>query len=161
MDMSLPVFCLHQKKKKKSQPKFNATAELVSFPPVNNILTLACESYGTSLLSHGLEKKWGSFQTHDTVLTSWTYQVSLLAASGLMTCCIHSAHRSVIACPSSQQLLDFITIKKKKKTTQLHISLTLSMLFLITVQHLFMLYICPVQSLISCFFFQPSPNEGQ
>lgn len=136
MDMSSPVFCLHQKKKKKSQPKFKATAVLST--PANNILTLACESYGTSLLFHGLEKKWGSFQTHDTVLTSWTYQVSLLAASGLMTCCIHSAHRSVIACPSSQQLLDCITIKKKK-TTQLHISLTLSMLFLITVQHLFML----------------------
>lgn len=55
MDMSSPVFRLYQKMK--SQPKFKATAERVSFPPVNNTLTLACESYGTSLLFYGLEKK--------------------------------------------------------------------------------------------------------
>lgn len=159
MDMSSPVFCLHQKKKK-SQPKFKATAELVSFPPVNNILTLACESYGTSLLSHGLEKKWGSFQTHDTVLTSWTYQVSLLAASGLMTCCIHSAHRSVIACPSSQQLLDFKTIKKKKTYSVAHFFDSEYAIFN-NCTALFYVVNLPCTVTYFLLFFQPFPNEGQ
>lgn len=159
MDMSSPVFRLYQKMK--SQPKFKATAELVSFPPVNNILTLACERYGTSLLCCSLEKKWGSFQTHDTVLTSWPYQVSLLAASGLMTCCIHSAHRSVITCPSSQQLLDFITIKKKSYSVAHFFESEYTIFNNCTALFYVVNLPCTVTYFLLLFFKKHFPNEGQ